>query len=91
MRVGVEEKLFLDLVLHHADKLACERFRLDADFGDLRQEFLVVAVDRGHQLPHPHAGDELAHHHFFGAILEIDLGAVTPFLRLAARCRNSSV
>ena len=72
MRVGVEEKLFLHLVLHDQDELACQRLRLDADATDLRQELLVVAVDGRHELPHPHAGDELAHHHFFGAVLEID-------------------
>jgi hypothetical protein len=31
MRVGVEEKLFLHLVLHDQDELACQRLWLDAD------------------------------------------------------------
>ena len=72
MRIGVEEKLFLHLMLHHQDELACQRLWLDADTTDLRQELLIVAVDGRHELPHPHAGDELAHHHFFAAVLEID-------------------
>jgi hypothetical protein len=82
MRVGVEEKLVLNLVLHHSDELARERFWFDADFKHFRQEFLVVAVDGSHQLPHPHARNELAHHHFFRAILEIDLGGRDALLTL---------
>ena len=72
MRVGVEKKLFLHLSVHYPYELACQRLWLDTLTAYLGQEFLVVGVDRCQELPHPHARDELAHHHFFGAVLEID-------------------
>ena len=91
MRVGMEKKLFLQLALHDHYELACQRFRLDADPAHLRQELLVIAIDRCDELPHPNTRDELAHHHFFGAVLEMNSRAVIPLLRLADRFLNSSV
>ena len=72
MRIGVEKKLFLHLTVHDDHELLGQRFGLDPLTSQLRQERLVIGVDGRHDLPHPHARHELAHQHFFGAVLEID-------------------
>ncbi len=53
------------------DDLARQLLGLDALTAQSGQELPVVAVDGRQELPHPHAGHELADHHFFGAVLEM--------------------
>ena len=91
MRISVEEEFFLYLAIHSHYDFACKRFRLNPDAAHLRQELLIVAVDGRHKLPHPHTGHELTYHHFFGAVLKVDMRRSEVFLRFAARRRNKSV
>src|SRR5262245_60512600 len=78
----MEKKLFLHLPIHNSYNHACQRIWLDALTAYPGQELLFVAVDRCQERPHPNALYELAHHHFFGAVLEIDPRRRNVFLAL---------
>ena len=37
---------------------------------DALEELLVVLIDRRHEFPHPHSGNQLVHQHFISAVGE---------------------
>ena len=59
VRIGAEEEMLVPAPVVDPRQTARDLPRVDAEPARQAQDLLVLLFDRGHQLPEPHAGDEL--------------------------------